>query len=873
MGSRCFGPAIGLSILFACLMVSRPSLGDPPPPQKKGDNAAKGAVVKDAGKRGYVPRAGYLRSNRRLFLERKNAEKVRPGQNAAAPKMVRGTRSLPVILLDYKNVSAPFTADKYKEILFGDEKQKKTMSQYYRDQSQGRFRLSGQVLGWYTLPKDDTFYENNMHGGGSPFGEMLAFGLKNADRDVDFGLFDNDGLDGRPNSGDDDGIVDTVFFIHPEAGAECGGASENNIWSHSWHYDEPAYGHSGPYLTDDISKNSLGEPALNPDGSPKHIVVVDYTIQPGLSCNNDEHGGKKIIEIGVFCHEYGHALGLPDLYDRTPNGSPNSQGVGNYCLMAGGSYGGDGEHADTPSNMSAWCKYYLGWAPAVTITASGPVNFEPVQDGNTIYRLFIPGTHQQEYFLFEYRHNKWVDDVFALRLNWDEFLPQGGLAIWHIDERVGKDSGFWPFSPLDQGQNDAPIHVLSSPTRFGTPHPLVALVQADGRMDLERNVNRGDGSDLWDSGKSFIDDNQLLRGSRGFDSKPTGILLSDINLNSLTLNAAVSDNTVVSVAMQSSNTTLPSGAEGRGSSPEQPPHAKGASDRIKHLEGAKNKQILFDKLKRLDRLIDEKGTAALNDKIEQELKTVSESDIRAGIGSKNLSAVLAASAKARTEVVTITSKLEGKASSTLQKLVALGTKTKDAMVQYAAMADPSDERVERITNLSVPAAEGSPDRDAQARISGDLKPLFGNGVELVPASPGSFSSAAGPRRFQQVWSLGDEKLPIFGREAVLFYDEQNNLTAVTNSTVPAKLLQIDCRQDKLGPDGAVKLVAERLGVREKVITESPRKGIYLLDGDPQQGHVAYCVLFPAGELDPAKATQRPIEIYIDTETEETLKIQ
>ncbi len=70
-------------------------------------------------------------------------------------------------------------------------------------------------------------------------------------------------------------------------------------------------------------------------------------------------GGYQLV--GVIAHEYGHEIGLPDLYDR--DGS--SDGVGNFCLMSGGSWNGSGA---TPAPPSAWCKSYLGWLSPELIT-------------------------------------------------------------------------------------------------------------------------------------------------------------------------------------------------------------------------------------------------------------------------------------------------------------------------------------------------------------------------------------------------------------------------------------------------------------------------------------------------------------------------
>ena len=329
-----------------------------------------------------------------------------------------------------------------------------------------------------------------------------------------------------PNSGDDDGVVDTVFFIHPESGSECDEGT--NIWSHSFQFSKLDPTQKGRFVTNDIQKNGNGQPKLNADGTAKKILVEDYTIQPGLAC-----GGNKIVEVGVFCHEYGHALGLPDFYDRTPNAGADSEGLGRYCLMAAGSYGGDGAHSKRPTEMSAWAKYYLGWSSPTKMVSSELQELQASGEGNEAFRLDVPGTEGLEYFLVEYRRNGPVQG----HTNWDEFLPSSGLAVWHVDERVGANSQEWPFANPDQGQNDSPVRLASQPPSvFRLKHPLLALIQFDRQMNLEGGIpplkerNRGDGSDLMASG-TFADDPTGIAGSRAYDGAKTGIGLSNVTIS------------------------------------------------------------------------------------------------------------------------------------------------------------------------------------------------------------------------------------------------------------------------------------------------------------------------------------------------------
>lgn len=436
----------------------------------------------------FTPSAGYSRTVKTMRARRLSGIPAAPGQSLS----LRGNRSIPVISVEFKNIAASFPSADYQKLLFDEGGKAWSMSTYYQKASNGMFGVGGKVLGPYKLAANDSAYEGANNGlGGDHFGKLLEESFTKADADIDFGQFDNDGPDGNPNSGDDDGFVDTVLLIHPEIGGECRKPGAlRNIWSHSWHYSK-GMGHDNSFTTNDNS-NRIDDDTGLPVPNAK-ILIEDYTVQPGLSCNSTPTA-KQIIEIGVFCHEYGHALGLPDLYDRS---EPKSHGIGTWCLMASGSYGGDDNHADRPCHMSAWCKHYLGWADVQPLT-SALLNFEPVEKRNRVYRFTVPGTKNLEYFLIEYRSKG----------GWDEFLHTGGLAIWHVDERVGGTSANWPFAPENEGQNDSQNTLsLNPPPLFEPKHQLVALIQADGGMHLENaNAgNRGDAGDLFQSGE-FDDD-------------------------------------------------------------------------------------------------------------------------------------------------------------------------------------------------------------------------------------------------------------------------------------------------------------------------------------------------------------------------------
>lgn len=735
--------------------------------------------------REFVPHAGYVRTTKLLNW----ARSIGPMAAPSAVTALSGKRRIPVVLLRFKNTkdeSMPFKDADYRNLLFGPklgDPIRLTMTQYYRDVSYGKLEVEGDVFGWYTLPEDDTYYENGGNGKGKPFGDLLEAGLRKLDGAADLGVYDNDGPDGIANSGDDDGKVDTVFFIHPEAGAECGKLSlTSNIWSHSWNYSQPSLGRGVAFESKDVQRDEApsgqkpgsGPAKLKSNGSEAHILVDDYTIQPGLSCKSSDQN-KQMIEIGVFCHEYGHALGLPDLYDRTPK-NPDSAGVGFWCLMSSGSYGGDGlNHSEEPVHLSPWCKQFLGWASVAPLEERGTFPFEPVEADGRMYRVDVPGTEEKEYFLVELRDREWSDPT-GKRHNWDRGLPASGLAIWHVDERVGAGEPSWPFTPPGKGQNDWPSRPKAE------KHALVALMQADRRQDLEKSHGRGDSEDVWFTGKEFGDDQELFAGTRGYDGKATGITLTHLDFDHQKFDFQLPVQIAAMAAPVAPATASPA-VEVTIASTSPMSAAPGADDSA------------------------EAG------------QTETEGDL-----------------PSRTTILTRQS--EGTTQVERQVVELLKeSESRKTQVQIA----PEGDRVERITGLNLPAEKQSVQEDAKHRVKHELSHLLG-GVELKLRQ----SSVEDIGWNKQVFEQFIQKLPIFGAKATLFYDHARRLAAVTAATWPERQVHVTGKVGELSVDEAKSLVRNMLGLAGSVLT-SAREGVFLVSGEPESGRVAYEVRVAAGE--------------------------
>ncbi|HJU40631.1 MAG TPA: M6 family metalloprotease domain-containing protein [Tahibacter sp.] len=329
---------------------------------------------------------------------------------AAERAPLRGAVRVIVVLVDFSDRAMAATAAHFSDLFFSTGKVATgSVREYYREASGGVVDIVGEVVGPLRMPRTLAWYANGNFGIGRPSGTIRARDLahdaaKAANAAVNFAPYDNDG----------NGFVDAFVVVHAGSGGEATG-DPGDIWSH---------------------KYTLAN-AYDADGKK----IYAYLTIP------------EDARIGVSAHELGHLLfGFPDLYDE----DSTSEGVGNWCLMGGGSWNGGG---DTPAHPSAWCKANQGWVGVTNVTADGVLSLPDVKTSRNVHRLWKDGAGGPEYFLLENRQ----------RAGFDRQLPGDGLLIWHIDEG----------QPGNTDEN-----------RY-----KVALVQADGRRDLEGDANRGDAGD------------------------------------------------------------------------------------------------------------------------------------------------------------------------------------------------------------------------------------------------------------------------------------------------------------------------------------------------------------------------------------------
>ena len=370
-----------------------------------------------------------------------------------------------VILIDYPD--KPYTAGAaaptpahFDSVLFSDGRKNPTgsMKEFYIENSYGNFILQGDVVGWYRASQLFRYYTNFCDGshGFGPYPnnaqKLAEEAVALADPDVDYSLYDND----------QNGYVDGIFVVHSGTGTEESG-DDCEIWSHA-----------------------SGIPAQFRDG----VYVSSYSMEP------EEAVGGPMISIGVFCHEYGHTLGLPDLYDY----DYSSSGCGNWTLMAGGSWNGG---TRLPAQLDVWSKNQLGFLSVTNVTSNLKDVSIPAVEWNPVgYRLWSGGSMGSQYFLVENRRKQ----------GFDAALPGEGILIYHVDETVWGNDNEW--------------------------HPHIMVEQADGRFDLQNNNGGGDGSDPYPGagGVTHFDD-KTNPNSKSYAPATTQVAVWDISYSDSIMNA------------------------------------------------------------------------------------------------------------------------------------------------------------------------------------------------------------------------------------------------------------------------------------------------------------------------------------------------
>jgi M6 family metalloprotease-like protein len=404
------------------------------------------------------------------------------------------------------------TPEKFKKILDGfGGNPTGSLTEFYFENSFGQFLVQVDVYGPYVSQRSrqDPCYYGGIEppanpaddldpidsvlgtGGGGAIG-MAVEAVPQADKDVDFSKYDNDG----------DGFVDFTAILH--SGADMAATGDPcNTWSHAI-----TAGLAGPIVEETLGlpHNSLHHGIPTTDG----VFVDRLFTMPEID-----------LDIGVACHEMAHALGEPDYYDT----SYTSMGTGDWDLMAGGSWFGN-PPGSNPTHFNPASKVFQGWVTPKIVKGDSPNvvlkprELEPSR-GYTVKDVdpnivLVPTKTIKVGETDELKHTWTQDDVYGLAKDGDRYVVEGyyvenwsrstsaapfdpkmlrqpyfdrqalgsGLMVWHFDyyrrsnvyygaNDAGSDSNRPQMDPMEFDFNDNTQELQLGTTR-GEPQDLLA---------------------------------------------------------------------------------------------------------------------------------------------------------------------------------------------------------------------------------------------------------------------------------------------------------------------------------------------------------------------------------------------------------------
>lgn len=319
---------------------------------------------------------------------------------------------------------------------------------YYKNNSYGKFDPQSTITKWINLPNTESYYAGGnsaLRGAPKLRDEAIPFALTQIDNDPSINLADFDS--------DNDQKIDFLTVFHSGRGAEIGGTDEAGV-----NPPDRIWAHQGWVSSTWRSSAGLG--------------ARFYATTSAL------HGlfGTDIARLALIAHEFGHALDLPDLYDGDESNGDGliGSGISSHGLM-GTLWGADASGWNPPP-LSAWSKETLGWVTPTIISQPGTYSISKASISPQVFKI-NRGFGSQEYFLIENRSNN---------------DGSGGLAIWHIDNSASNTTEGYPGDGL-----------------WPSKRYKVALMQADGRFDLQRDGRADNGDFYTAAGQSEISPNTV----------------------------------------------------------------------------------------------------------------------------------------------------------------------------------------------------------------------------------------------------------------------------------------------------------------------------------------------------------------------------
>jgi len=408
-----------------------------------------------------ISRSAVQRKNRANIAQMQILDPDVPRKNYA--QQPDGIEYVLVLRIDFSDQPGKKPASTFDDAIFG--KKGTSMYLYYDEVSYGQMQiLPGYLNG--VMPKGNNWYraskKMSYYGAGNiatdRYRELSQEACTLADTDVDFSKYDRD----------NDGFIDHLIIIHSGNDEASTGVS-NDLWS------------------------------ATIDSVPG--VYDGKRIMSAMIVSEDPDDNR--INIGIYCHEFFHEFGAPDLYAF-------DYPVGYWCLMGRfGPYLDNGQH---PAHISSYLKWDFdadrsngirGWLEPIDLKNDGTYSVDALElpSKKHTYKVDIPGKDGKEYFLIENRNNK-AGSIY------DTYLPESGILIWHIDE--------------------------NQPKSFSYPHRAYVEDPNDPDRESNRQPTSGAGYSAEDRQTEFTPSTNP--NSNANDDTYSGIIITDIGSRGTTMN-------------------------------------------------------------------------------------------------------------------------------------------------------------------------------------------------------------------------------------------------------------------------------------------------------------------------------------------------
>jgi M6 family metalloprotease-like protein len=322
-----------------------------------------------------------LSETSKKWAQENRAKRVTEFRSSAATQdfPTLGNMKALILLVEYQDVKFTYSNERmdrfFNQAGYSDDGAGGSAKDFFESSSFDQYQPEFVVVGPITLPNNRAYYG----GENKPAWQMVTHGCEIAKREgLDFSQFD----------ANNDGEIDVVYCLFAGYDRAQGGG-DDCVWSHA-----------------------SGIIGVSHDGKR----LGKYACSSELRGNS----GNTLVGCGTFCHEFGHVLGLPDMYETDDTANGDCQTPDSWTTMASGGYNNYGKH---PPLYSSYERHILNWIHLDNAVLNQPGEYEllPLITSNQAYKIETktPG----DFYVFEYRR----------KTGFDAYLADEGLLVWHID--------------------------------------------------------------------------------------------------------------------------------------------------------------------------------------------------------------------------------------------------------------------------------------------------------------------------------------------------------------------------------------------------------------------------------------------------------